>query len=148
MGRGTLRAALAISAAFLLPAAVPSHATVLQAAPLKSDEMDFDAPIKEAIVELDSPHMNAQVLAAMAMPYKYGVTQIPCKAKELQPQRGWKAAREPAGRIQWIPGPVTKVFWSGIYGTCLIQSPLARDKSPEIDRVALECECNGWMATE
>jgi hypothetical protein len=145
MGRGTLRAALAISAAFLLPAAVPSHAAALQVAPLKSGEMDFDAPIKAAIVELDSPYMNAQVLAAMAMPYKYGVTQMPCKAKDLQPLRGWKPAREPAGRIQWIPGPVTKVFWSGIYGTCLIQSPQPRDKATEIDRVALECECNGWM---
>lgn len=148
MGRGTLRAALAISAAFLLPAAVPSHAAALPAAPLKSEEMDFDAPIKEAIVELDSPYMKSQVLAAMAMPYKYGVTQMPCKARDLQPQRGWKPAREPAGRIQWIPGPVTKVFWSGIYGTCLIQSPLARDKAAEIDRVALECECNGWMPTQ
>ena len=145
MGRGTLRAALATSAAFLLPAAIPSYAAALQAAPLKSEEMDFDAPIKEAMVELDSPYMNAQVLAAMAMPYKYGVTQMPCKAKDLQPRRDWKPAREPAGRIQWIPGPVNKVFWSGIYGTCLIQSPLTRDKSPEIDRTALECECNGWL---
>ena len=117
----------------------------LHSAPAKRDEIDIDAPQKAALVDLDSHYMNAQVLAAMSMPYKYGVTQMPCKAREWQPERAWKAAREPAGRIQWVPGPVAKVFWSGIYGTCLIQSPLPRDQLGEIERTALECECNGWL---
>ena len=82
------------------------------------------------------------------MPYKYGVTQMPCKAKEWQPQRGWKPAREPAGKIQWVIGPATKVFWAGIYGTCLIQAPNPREALGVVERTALECECNGWMPTE
>lgn len=113
--------------------------------PPRAEDLDLDAAAKAAMVELDSPYMNSQVLAAMAMPYRYGVSQLPCKAKELQPQRGWYAAREPAGRIQWIEGPATKVFWSGIYGICLIQSPLAREKVKEAERIPLECECNGWL---
>jgi hypothetical protein len=40
---------------------------------------------------------------------------------------------------------VTKVFWSGIYGTCLIQSPRVREKVEIVERTALECECNGWL---
>jgi hypothetical protein len=44
-----------------------------------------------------------------------------------------------------VPGPITKVFWSGIYGTCLIQSPQARGELGEVERTALECECNGWL---
>ena len=116
----------------------------LHAAPPTREPLDIDAPQKAALVDLDSAYMNAQVLAAMAMPYKYGVTQMPCKAAELQPERGWKPAREPSGKIQWVSGPVTKVFWSGIYGTCLIQSPVAREKVGDEDRTALECECNGW----
>ncbi|HUL96842.1 MAG TPA: hypothetical protein VLT89_12565 [Usitatibacter sp.] len=106
---------------------------------------DLDAPLKASQVALDSPQLNAQILAAMAWPYKYGVTQIPCKAKAMQPRRGWRAAREPSGRIEWIKGPVTKVFWSGIYGTCFIQAPHEREKLREMERVALECECNGWL---
>ncbi len=116
----------------------------LHSAPVKREEIDIDAPQKAALVDLESQYMNAQVLAAMSMPYKYRVTQMPCKAAQLQPERGWTAAREPSGRIQWVPGPMTKVFWSGIYGTCLIQSPLEREKVEEVERTALECECNGW----
>jgi hypothetical protein len=120
-------------------------AIALHAAPAKPGEVDIDAPQKAARVDLQSPYLEAQVLAAMASPYKYGITQMPCKAQGWQPGRGWKAAREPAGRIQWVPGPVTKVFWSGIYGTCLIQSPVAREALGEVERSALECECNGWL---
>ena len=112
-----------------------------------SPPLDFDAADKAAQVDLDSQYMNAKVFAAMAMPYKYGVTQMPCKAEQWQPERGWKAAREPAGKIQWIPGPVTKVFWAGIYGVCLIQSPKPREELDLVQRTALECECNGWMPT-
>ena len=108
---------------------------------------DLDAAEKAALVDLDSPNMNAKVFAAMAMPYKYGVSQLPCKAKEWQPQRGWKPAREPAGRIQWVIGPATKVFWAGIYGTCLIQAPNPREALDLVERTALECECNGWLPT-
>jgi hypothetical protein len=112
-----------------------------------SELPDLDAAEKAAMVDLDSAQMNAKVFAAMAMPYKYGVTQMPCKAQQLQPERGWKAAREPAGKVQWIPGPATKVFWAGIYGTCLIQSPKPREALDPVERTALECECNGWMPT-
>jgi hypothetical protein len=112
-----------------------------------SELPDLDAAEKAALVDLDSAHMNAKVFAAMAMPYKYGVTQMPCKAKEWQPERGWKPAREPAGKVQWIEGPATKVFWAGIYGTCLIQAPKPREALDVIERTALECECNGWSPT-
>ena len=114
--------------------------------PLKQPP-DLDAAEKAALVDLDSPNMNAKVFAAMAMPYKYGVSQLPCKAKEWQPQRGWKPAREPAGKIQWVIGPATKVFWAGIYGTCLIQAPNPRESLDVVQRTALECECNGWLPT-
>jgi hypothetical protein len=118
----------------------------LPAAPLpERAPLDLDSPARESLVQLDSPYMKSQVLAAMAMPYKYGVSQLPCRAKALQPARGWQPVREPAGKIEWIPGPATKVFWSGIYGTCLIQSPLAREKVNEAQRISLECECNGWL---
>jgi hypothetical protein len=118
-------------------------------APQPLDQLpDMDAAEKAAMVDLDSPNMNAKVFAAMAMPYKYGVSQLPCKAKELQPQRGWKAAREPAGKIQWVIGPAMKVFWSGIYGTCLIQSPNPRETMSPLDRTVLECECNGWLPAD
>src|ERR1700733_11164329 len=120
-------------------------AIALHAIPPTPGDQDVDTLDRAQRVDLDSPYLNAQVLAAMASPYKYGVTQMPCKAKALQPSREWSPAREPSGRIQWIPGPVTKVFWSGIYGTCLIQSPLERDQVDEIERTALECECNGWL---
>lgn len=107
--------------------------------------LDFDAPARASRAQIDSPYLRDAVLAAMAVPYKYGVTQMPCKAKEWQPQRGWTPAREPAGRIEWIHGNVTKVRWSGIYGTCFIQSPLGREQVDEFARTALECECNGWL---
>ena len=125
---------LAILLAVSLPA-IPAHA----------EEFDLDVSLRGAQVSLESPQLNAQVLAAMAWPYKYGVTQIPCKAKSMQPERGWRAAREPSGRIQWVEGPVIKVFWSGIYGTCLIQAPAPKMSVPEPERTALECECNGWL---
>ena len=117
----------------------------LSSTPARSEAFDLDAPAKAAAVKLDSPRIAADLLSAMALPYRYGVTQMPCKAKSMQPKRGWYAAREPAGRILWVQGPAEKVFWSGIYGTCLIQSPLAREKLPEDQRSALECECNGWL---
>ena len=119
----------------------------LQFVPPKADEPDLDAPMKAAQVDLESPFLHAQVMAAMAAPYKYGVTQMPCEAKASQPARQWRPAREPSGKIQWVTGPVTKVFWSGIYGTCLIQSPSPRDQLSRLQRAALECECNGWLPT-
>jgi hypothetical protein len=120
-------------------------ALALHAIPPTPQEFDIDAASKAALVDLESPQLDAQVLAAMAAPYKYGVTQMPCKAQAWQPAREWKAAREPSGRILWVTGPVTKVFWTGIYGTCLIQAPFPRDKAGEVERSALECECNGWV---
>jgi len=120
----------------------PVTPSPLRSAPSLDDEE------QAALVDLDSAHMNAKVFAAMAMPYKYGVTQMPCKAQQLQPERGWKPAREPAGKVQWIPGPATKVFWAGIYGTCLIQSPKPKEQLDIAERTALECECNGWMPTQ
>jgi len=106
---------------------------------------DFETLIVSPQVDLDSPILQAQMLAAMAVPYKYGVTQMPCRAQEWQPDREWRPAREPSGRIQWVVGPVTTVRWSGIYGTCFIQSPFAREKLDQIERTALECVCNGWL---
>jgi len=106
---------------------------------------DLDAAEKAALVDLDSSAMNAKVYAAMAMPYKYGVSQLPCKAKEMQPERGWKPVREPAGKVQWVIGPVNKAFWQGIYGVCLVQAPKAKEELSPADRAALECECNGWL---
>jgi hypothetical protein len=143
-----LRAVLATSAAFSLLAPAFAFAIAANIAPHPlSERPDLDAAEKAALVDLDSAHMNAKVFAAMALPYKYGVTQMPCKAKEWQPDRGWKPAREPAGKVQWIPGPATKVFWAGIYGTCLIQSPRPKEQLDAVERTALECECNGWMPT-
>jgi len=120
-------------------------ALALAQTPPKPAELDLDAPAKAQLVLLDSPFLGDQILAAVALPYKYGVTQKACKAKELQPTREWKAVREPSGRVEWVVGPMTKVFWSGIYGTCLIQSPLAPEKLEPLAREALECECNGWL---
>jgi len=114
-------------------------------APVPGDKPDLDASLEAAEVDLDSPQMKAQVLAAMSWPYKYGVTQMPWKAQAMQPQRGWHPAREPAGRILWVEGPTTKVFWTGIYGTCLIQAPGPKMSVPEPERTALKCECNGWL---
>jgi hypothetical protein len=106
---------------------------------------DLDAAEKAALVDLDSAAMNAKVFAAMAMPYKYGVSQLPCKAKDLQPQRGWKPVREPAGKVQWVIGPGHKAFWQGIYGVCLVQAPKPKEELDIVERAALECECNGWL---
>ena len=108
---------------------------------------DLDAAEKAALVDLDSSAMNAKVYAAMAMPYKYGVSQLPCKAKEMQPERGWKPVREPAGKVQWVIGPISKAFWQGIYGVCLVQAPKPKEELDIVERTALECECNGWMPT-
>lgn len=108
-------------------------------------ELDLDAPERAARTEIDSPELRDAVLAAMAWPYKYGVTQMPCKAKDWQPQRHWTPAREPSGAIRWVHGSVSKARWSGIYGTCIIQSPLDRESVSEFERTALECECNGWL---
>ena len=109
---------------------------------------DLDAAEKAALVDLDSAVMNAQVFAAMAMPYKYGVSQLPCKAKDMQPQRGWKPVREPAGKIQWVIGPAHKAFWQGIYGVCLVQAPKPKEELDIVERAALECECNGWLPAQ
>jgi hypothetical protein len=117
----------------------------LPAIPVKPGEYDIDAPIKSAMVELNSPEMHDRVTVAMAWPYKYGVSQMSCKAKEMQPKRKWKAVREPSGKIQWVQGPVTKVLWGGIYGTCIIQTRREKAALPLVERTALECECNGWM---
>lgn len=94
---------------------------------------------------IDSEALQARAMAAMLMPYHYGVTQMPCQARDWQPRRGWHPAREPSGRIEWVTGPATRVKWSGIYGTCFIQSPIARESVPELQRTSLECECNGWL---
>jgi hypothetical protein len=112
--------------------------------PVQPGEYDIDAPIKAAIVALDSPETREHIIEAMALPYKYGVTQMPCGAQSLQPERRWRPVREPSGRIMWVQGPVTKVLWSGIYGTCIIQTPEERSRLKELERTALECECNGW----
>ena len=109
------------------------------------DRPDLDAAEKAALVDLDSKEMNAKVFAAMAMPYKYGVSQLPCKAKEMQPERGWKPVREPAGKLQWVIGPMSKAFWQGIYGVCLIQAPAPKEELDVVTRTTLECECNGWL---
>jgi len=109
---------------------------------------DLDAAEKAALVDLDSATMNAKVFAAMAMPYKYGVSQLPCKAKEMQPQRGWKPVREPAGKVQWVIGPVNRAFWQGIYGVCLVQAPKPKEELDIVERAALECECNGWLPAQ
>ena len=146
MGQWKMGAVLMASAAFSFVAPAFASSVYMAPKPLRPAP-SLDDEEKAALVDLDSQHMNAQVFAAMAMPYKYGVTQMPCKAKEWQPRRGWKAAREPAGKIQWVIGPATKVFWAGIYGTCLIQAPNPREALDIVERTALECECNGWMPT-
>jgi hypothetical protein len=122
-----------------------AFAAALGTTPPREGAIDFDAPLRAAESELDSPALKDRMTAAMAWPYRYGVTQMPCKAREWQPLRGWTPAREPSGKIQWVQGPRLQVRWSGIYGTCFIQSPVARDKIGAIERAALECECNGWL---
>lgn len=105
--------------------------------------IDFDAPDKASRMQLDSAYMQDLVTVAMGVPY--GVTRMPCKAREYQPLRGWMPAREPAGKIAWVAGPTVQVKWAGIYGTCTITAPKPRLEMSEIDRTALECECNGWL---
>ena len=114
-------------------------------APPSSEPIDLDAPMKAARAALDSDYLRDMMTVAMATPYKYRVTQMPCKASVLQPARGWQPAREPSGRISWVSGPAFAAKWSGIYGTCFIESPWPRDFLGEGERAALECECNGWL---
>jgi hypothetical protein len=116
--------------------------------PAAPPDLDFDAPARAGRTLIDSPELRDSVLAAMALPYKYGVTQMPCKARDWQPQRGWAPLREPSGGIQWIRGTVTRARWSGIYGTCLIQSPFSPEQLGELERTSLECQCNGWMPSQ
>ena len=118
---------------------------VALSAPPRVGDIDFDAPAKAARAELDSPYLRDMMTVAMALPYKYRVTQMPCRARDLQPARGWQPAREPSGRISWVAGPALAAKWSGIYGTCFIESPRPREDLGEADRAALECECNGWL---
>ena len=117
----------------------------ISAPPRDPPAVDFDPAERAAHERLDSPYLQDMMTVAMALPYKYGVTQMPCKAREWQPLRGWEPAREPSGRIEWVSGGATSVRWSGIYGTCFIQSPVPRAEMGEIERTALECECNGWL---
>lgn len=121
-------------------------AAVLSAPPADPrSAIDFDPDIRAAHESLDSPYLRDALTAAMALPYRYGVTQMPCKARQLQPALGWVPAREPAGRIQWSRSANTAVKWAGIYGTCYIQSPMPREQIAETERLALECVCNGWL---
>ena len=113
--------------------------------PSEPPPIDFDPSARAAHENIDSPYLRDMTIAAMALPYKYGVTQMPCKARELQPLRGWTPAREPSGKIEWVSGPWASVRWSGIYGTCYIQSPVPRAQLGAIERTAMECECNGWL---
>lgn len=113
--------------------------------PPRPEDIDLDAPANAARSELGSEYLRDMMAAAMAMPYKYRVTQMPCRAQVLQPARGWVPAREPSGRIAWVSGPAFRVQWSGIYGTCVIESPWTKDQLGEGERAALECECNGWL---
>lgn len=115
------------------------------APPPPRKEIDFDALVREMRTTLDSPYLRDQVTVAMALPYKYGITQMPCKAWQLQPTRGWAPAREPSGKISWSVGPADSVKWAGIYGTCQIQTTVPRDQLSEADRSGLECICNGWL---
>jgi len=120
----------------------------LPAIPVQPGEYDIDAPIRAAMVDLNSPETREHILEAMAWPYRFGVTQMPCAAQSLQPERRWRPVREPSGKIQWVNGPVTKVLWGGIYGTCIIQTRQEKSLLKELERTALECECNGWLPRE
>ncbi len=117
----------------------------LPAIPAKPGEYDIDAPIRAAVASLNSPEMQDRVTEAMAWPYRFGVTQMPCAAKSLQPERGWRPVREPSGKILWTQGPVTKVRWAGIYGTCIIETREEPGSLKDGDRAELECQCNGWL---
>ena len=77
---------------------VLAMAVALHAIPPKAEDYDIDAVEKAALVDLESPYMNAQVLAAMAAPYKYGVTQMPCNAKRCSTAAAvMSASRKMAG---------------------------------------------------
>ena len=123
------------------PIAVVLAAAIIGEVP--PPKVDFDEPVREQQTSLDSPHIRDMLTAAMALPY--GVSRMPCRAQRLQPLRGWKAVREPSGKISWLEGPVARAKWSGIYGTCFIESPRPREVLGEGERAALECECNGWL---
>ena len=118
--------------------------TIALAAPAAAEPPDFDAPLQAARTQIDSPWIEEQVLVAMAWPYRYGVTRMPCRARVLQPLAGWRPSREPSGAVRWETGP-TRVRWGGIYGTCVIESPVAAGALPDIERESLECICNGWL---
>ena len=120
-------------------------AVALAAPPGRDMPLDFDPEARAAHESIDSPYLQDMTMVAMALPYKYGVTQMPCKAREYQPLRGWTPAREPSGRIEWLEGAASSVRWSGIYGICYISSPVPRAELGSIERTALECECNGWL---
>ncbi|HYC36449.1 MAG TPA: hypothetical protein VEC19_08500 [Usitatibacter sp.] len=113
------------------------------AAPAPAEKLDFDRPTREIETSLHSPRIQDMLTAAMAQPY--GVSRMPCRAMQLQPLKGWKPAREPSGKIAWIEGPVARAKWSGIYGTCYIETPAGRAALEASERAALECECNGWL---
>jgi len=123
--------------------ATPLSFAVLSAlAPQPS--FDVDLQTRAGTTDLHSPQIEASIFSAMAARYRYGVTQMPCAAKNWEPERGWKPTREPSGKVRWVIGSPVKVIWAGIYGTCFIQSPLAQEQVAEAERIALECECNGW----
>ncbi|HLX23195.1 MAG TPA: hypothetical protein VKR38_07620 [Usitatibacter sp.] len=117
----------------------------LPAIPVKPGGYDIDAPIQAAISALNSPEMQDRVTEAMAWPYRFGVTQMPCAAKALQPERRWRPVREPSGKILWTQGPVTMVHWGGIYGTCIIETREEPGHLGDVERTVLECQCNGWL---
>ena len=127
------------------PAAIALAVALANPLPPGGGTVDIDAAERASRVDIESQYLKDQMLAAMAYPYKYRVTQMPCAARELQPQRGWFAAREPSGNIRWIPGQAFKARWTGIYGTCFIESPLDKESVDAASRAALECECNGWL---
>ena len=120
-------------------------AVALSAPPPEPKPIDFDEPINAKRSTINSAFLQDKLTAALALPYHYGVTQMPCRALRLQPLQGWTPSREPSGKIAWVTGAETSVKWAGMYGTCTIQSPLGRGEMSEAERSALECECNGWL---
>ena len=71
-------------------------------APPPAAEIDIDAPMKAARVELGSPWLRDMMTAAMATPYKYGVTQMPCKARVHHGQLEFTERALPSVRA-WQP---------------------------------------------
>src|SRR5260370_42046190 len=104
-------------------------AVALGVVPAPRADVDIDADIKAALVQLESPFLNAQVYSAMAMPYKYGVTQMPCKAEEWQPAFGRPPTGGAGGFIAVIGGPLARTRWGGFYRMIPIPSPLGRVSS-------------------